>query len=148
MTQVYRLHGGFSGGEVPDVRMSVSWHDREGVQRVFVRADEVLSLVFGEENGEIIRCVEDGMDKLVGRNARLGIFYHIEAGFGLSENQIPYNPLKFVLALRRIFGIGTKLIVASIFEQMRSLGRGDAQFLRFAEAMELAANEPSQIPEI
>jgi len=153
MTHVYRLRGGFSGGKVPISGTYVSRRDHKSVQRcIFVNADEAL--VFWEydiaaaekiegqreESGETIRNVKDGIDRLIGETGRLAVMYHVEATSGLSEDQIPYNLPKFVIALKQIFGIGAKLIVDAIFEQMRSVSADNAQFFQFVKAMELAAN--------
>lgn len=94
-------------------------------------------------HGQIMRCVEDGMDVL-GDSGRRAIIYHIEARFGLKEEQIPNQPKRFVLALENIFGKQAGTIIGAILDQMRLNANCSREFLRFAKALRDAVrNDPN-----
>lgn len=94
-------------------------------------------------HGQIMRCVENGMDVL-GDSGRMAIIYHIEARFGLKEEQIPQHPKRFVLALENIFGKQAGTIIGAILEQMRLNASCNREFLRFATALKDALhNDPN-----
>lgn len=96
-------------------------------------------------DGEVMRSVYNGMDVL-GGTGKKAILYHIEARFGLREEEIPHHPRRFVAALTHIFGKQAQVIVEAILKEMRSNVRCDREFLRFAKTLQDAVSNGLDLP--
>ena len=69
----------------------------------------------------LIEAVDEGLASL-GESAKQAIYFHLEASFKITKNEIPYRLEDFTDGLEKIFGLGAHfieiLIMKSLFEKI------------------------------
>lgn len=64
-----------------------------------------------------LEAVDEGL-LILGESSRKAIFFHLQNTYSLTREDIPSKPEVFVEGLRRIFGVGAKVIEESIVRSL------------------------------
>jgi len=85
----------------------------------------------------LLEAIDEGLSSL-GESSKQAIYYHLEKGFNLKKQEIPYSIEAFACAIEKIFGLGANflkiLIMKRLYEKMgRNLKLRASKNLEFTE---------------
>jgi len=85
----------------------------------------------------LLEAVDEGLSS-VGESSKQAIYFHLEKGFNVKKQEIPYKIDDFEFAIEKIFGLGANfleiLIMKRLYEKVRGrLELRGSQDLTFTE---------------
>jgi hypothetical protein len=89
----------------------------------------------------LLEAVDEQLTSL-GESSKQALYFHLEKGFNIRKNEIPYKTEAFVTAMEKIFGLGADyleiLIMKSLHDKIGKRIDLDKTTLTFLEYVEAA----------
>lgn len=89
----------------------------------------------------LLEAVDEQLTSL-GESSKQALYFHLEKGFNIRRNEIPYKTEAFVTAMEKIFGLGADyleiLIMKSLHDKIGERVELDKTTLTFLEYVEAA----------
>jgi len=88
----------------------------------------------------LLEAVDEQLNSL-GESSKQALYFHLERGFNIKRQEIPYKTEAFVTAMEKIFGLGAQyleiLIMKSLHEKIDyrvNLNAPNLTFVKYVEA--------------
>lgn len=95
----------------------------------------------------LLEAVDEQLTSL-GESSKQALYFHLEKGFNIRKDEIPYKTEAFVTAMEKIFGLGADyleiLIMRSLHDKIGErvdLDRTTLTFLEYVKAAKRSYNE-------
>jgi len=91
----------------------------------------------------LMEAIDEGLASL-GKSCKQVIYFHLEKGFNLDKQEIPFRLEEFAEALENVFGVGAKILEIRIMENLfKKIGpvhscfqtQKNLEFVQYVEAV-------------
>jgi hypothetical protein len=74
-----------------------------------------------------MEAVDEGLS-FIGESAKQSVYFHLKESFGIDKSDIPFKVEEFTIALKQIFGLGSKILLIEIMKRFHEKVRVKSSF--------------------